>query len=104
MFNRNIWVCVACDLKFSKRETIVIHSKLHEDEFDVERVTFTDTSCPECDSVSMKSNMVIETRDINDTVCDKYIYLYANLAAVFPLIVVLFVLSVSLVGHVCSYY
>jgi len=45
---------VACDLKFSKRETILIHIKLHEDEFDVEQVTLTDTTCPECNSVSMK--------------------------------------------------
>lgn len=63
-FNRNIWVCVDCDLKFSKRETIVIHKKLHEDEFDVERVTLADTACPECDSVSVKLNMVVETCDI----------------------------------------
>ncbi|KAL5240392.1 hypothetical protein ACI65C_007802 [Semiaphis heraclei] len=47
---QQIWMCMSCDLKFSKRETILIHIKLHEDEFDVERVTLTDTSCPECNS------------------------------------------------------
>ncbi|XP_060877127.1 LOW QUALITY PROTEIN: PR domain zinc finger protein 10-like [Metopolophium dirhodum] len=47
---KHIWLCVACDLKFSKRETILIHIKLHEDEFDVEQVTLTDTTCPECNS------------------------------------------------------
>lgn len=46
----NIFMCVSCELKFSKRETILIHSKMHEDEFDGERVTLTDTSCPECNS------------------------------------------------------
>lgn len=55
---RNIWVCVACDLKFSRRETIAVHSKLHEDEFDVEKVTLTNTTCPECNSVSMQICML----------------------------------------------
>lgn len=45
---------MACDLKFSKRETILIHIKLHEDVFDIEQVTLTDTTCPECNSVSMR--------------------------------------------------
>lgn len=58
LFFRNIWVCEACDLKFSKRETIIIHCKLHEDEFDVEKVTLTDTTCPECSSVSVRFHIM----------------------------------------------
>jgi len=56
---RNIWVCASCGLKFSKRETILIHNKVHEDEFDVEQVTLTDTTCPECNSVSMRYGRVV---------------------------------------------
>ncbi|VVC37142.1 Hypothetical protein CINCED_3A002479 [Cinara cedri] len=47
---RNIWVCEGCDLKFTKQDTIVIHRKLHEDEFDLNRVTLTNKNCPECNA------------------------------------------------------
>lgn len=62
-FSRNVWLCVSCDLKFLKRETVMIHRKLHEDEFDVERITLTDTTCPECDSVSMDIHVVCHVHD-----------------------------------------
>jgi len=74
---RNIWLCMSCDLKFSKRETILIHIKLHEDEFDVERVTLTDTSCPECNTVSMRFFYLIILYDIH-----KYVYMYVYICIV----------------------
>lgn len=65
---RNIFMCVSCDLKFSKRETILIHIKTHEDEFDGERMTLTDTSCPECNSVSMRFGCIAGTRNFDSNI------------------------------------
>ncbi|XP_050442984.1 PR domain zinc finger protein 10-like [Adelges cooleyi] len=47
---KNVWMCVSCDLKFIKRETIRIHDIIHEVDFDSEEVTLVDTKCPECHS------------------------------------------------------
>jgi len=39
---------------------------MHEDEFDVERVTLTDTSCPECNSVSVIIfRCIVDTKNLN---------------------------------------
>lgn len=57
-FHRNLWLCVTCDLKFSKRETILIHNKLHEDELDVDRINLVSMACPECDIVSLVCQFV----------------------------------------------
>ncbi|XP_050521571.1 PR domain zinc finger protein 10-like [Daktulosphaira vitifoliae] len=57
---RNIWMCTACDLKFTKRETILIHNKIHDDDFDGKELTSVETNCPECQTEFTQAEELIK--------------------------------------------